>query len=148
MSSRPSLSKSATATPMPHPLRVKPASFVMSLNFRSPSCRYSVIMGSPPFLYRSTEDPFTVMMSSLPSLSQSMKPAPPLIDSITYLLSGEEICETVNPACLARSSNRGVGRLELGACAQAVQQNSRIVEKPTLRMEKRYGSTVKTSEPA
>src|SRR5712671_2422831 len=88
------------------------------------------------------------MMSSLPSLSQSMKPAPPLIDSMTYLLSGEEICETVKPACLATSSNRGVGRLELGACAQAAEQNSRMVENHTLRMEKRYGSTVKAIERA
>src|SRR5437660_4064099 len=141
MSSQPSLSKSATATPIPHPLCVRPASLVMSLNFRSPSWRYSVIIGSPPFLKRSTVDPLTVMMSSLPSLSQSIKPTPPLMDSMTYLLSGEEMCETVRPACLLTSSNRGVAGAALGLCAQAVQPNSRVPINFTLRMEIRYVST-------
>jgi hypothetical protein len=141
MSSHPSLSKSATATPMPHPLRVNPASLVMSLNFRSPSWWYSVIIGSPPCLKRSTVDPLMVMMSSLPSLSQSIKPTPPLMDSMTYRLSGEEICETVRPACLLTSSNRGVGGAALGLCAQAVQLKNRIPSNFMLRMEIRYRST-------
>src|ERR1700721_953579 len=46
-------------------------------------------------------------MSSLPSLSQSKRPTPPLMDSSTYLLSGEEICGTVRPLCRATSSNAG-----------------------------------------
>src|SRR5260370_42485698 len=83
-------------------------------------------------------------MSSLPSLSQSIKPTPPLMDSIMYRLSEEEICETVKPACLLTSSNRGVeGALRV--CAQAVQPNSRIPVHFMLRMQKRYGSTAQRS---
>src|SRR5260370_11314508 len=83
-------------------------------------------------------------MSSLPSLSQSIKPTPPLMDSIMYRLSEEEICETVKPACLLTSSNRGGGGALL-LCAQAVQPNSRIPVHFMLRMEKRYGSTAQRS---
>src|SRR5580704_4802138 len=46
-------------------------------------------------------------MSSLPSLSQSISPTPPLMDSTMYFLSGEEMCGTVNPAFAAMSSNCG-----------------------------------------
>src|SRR3984885_15747176 len=76
-------------------------------------------MGSPPCLYLSTVDPFTVMMSSLPSLSQSMRPAPPLIDSTMYFLSGEEMCGTVRAAFAAMSSNWGtiLDASAGGACA-------------------------------
>src|SRR5271170_5872109 len=48
------------------------------------------------------------MMSSLPSLSQSINPTPPLMDSMMYFLSGEEMCGTVSPAFCATSSNRGI----------------------------------------
>ena len=34
----------------------------------------------------------------LPSLSQSMKPTPPLIDSIMYFFSADEMCDTERPA--------------------------------------------------
>src|SRR5271155_5450177 len=54
-------------------------------------------------------------MSSLPSLSQSISPAPPLMDSTMYFLSGEEMCGTVNPAFWAMSSNCGTG-CGLGSC--------------------------------
>src|SRR5262245_2334195 len=46
-------------------------------------------------------------MSSLPSLSQSNTPIPPLIDSITYRLSFGEMCGTVRPAEDAMSSKTG-----------------------------------------
>src|SRR6202171_4937033 len=82
------------------------------------------------------------MTSSFPSLSQSIKPTPPLIDSIMYRLAEEERCEAVSPACLLTSPNRGVGGAALGLCAQAVQQKSRTHINFTLCMEKRYGSTV------
>src|SRR5580704_1638237 len=49
------------------------------------------------------------MMSSLPSLSQSINPTPPLMDSTMYFLSGEEMCATVSPAFAATSSNCGTG---------------------------------------
>src|SRR5271170_7451033 len=65
-------------------------------------------MGSPPALKRSTVEPLTVMMSSLPSLSQSISPTPPLIDSTMYFLSGEEMCGTVRPTFCATSSNCGI----------------------------------------
>src|SRR5215471_1587980 len=64
-------------------------------------------MGSPPWRYRSTVEPLTMTMSSLPSLSQSKSPIPPLMDSITYLLSLDEICGTVRPAEDAMSSKTG-----------------------------------------
>src|ERR1035438_1528711 len=66
-------------------------------------------MGSPPCRKRSTVDPLTVMMSSLPSLSQSIRPTPPLIDSTIYFLSGDEMWETLSPAFCATSSNWGTG---------------------------------------
>src|SRR5580698_5458150 len=66
-------------------------------------------MGSPPCLYLSTVEPLTVMMSSLPSLSQSISPTPPLMDSTMYFLSGDEMCGTVSPAFCATSSNVGTG---------------------------------------
>src|SRR5271170_3361747 len=72
-------------------------------------------MGSPPALKRSTVEPLTVMMSSLPSLSQSISPTPPLMDSTMYFLSGEEMCGTVSPAPCAISSNCGTG-CSLGFC--------------------------------
>src|ERR1700722_15201637 len=56
------------------------------------------------------------MMSSLPSLSQSINPTPPLIDSTMYFLSGEEMCATVRAACWAMSSNFGSGAAGLGDC--------------------------------
>jgi hypothetical protein len=37
-------------------------------------------------------------MSSLPSLSQSIRPTPPLTDSMMYFAAGEEMWETVKPA--------------------------------------------------
>src|SRR5215470_9387066 len=70
-------------------------------------------MGSPPWRYRSTVEPLTITMSSLPSLSQSNKPIPPLMDSITYLLSRDEMCETVRPAEAAMSSKTGTGETGL-----------------------------------
>jgi hypothetical protein len=54
---------------------------------------------------------------------------------MTYLLSGEEICETVKPACLLTSSNRGVGGAAFGLCAQAVEHNSRATITFMERME-------------
>src|ERR1700733_3784421 len=48
------------------------------------------------------------VMSSLPSLSQSISPTPPLIDSTMYFLSGEEMCGTVSPAFCVTSSNCGI----------------------------------------
>src|ERR1022692_1661775 len=56
------------------------------------------------------------MMSSLPSLSQSISPTPPLMDSTMYFLSGEEMCDTVRPAFCAISSKRGIDADELGSC--------------------------------
>src|SRR5690349_2630555 len=137
MSSQPSLSKSATATPIPQPLRLRPASLVMFLNLRSPTWRYRVIMGSPPCLKRSTEDPLTVMMSNLPSLSQSMKPTPPLMDSMMYRFSGEELWETVRPACLATSSKWGMGG-EAGVWAQAIQERRTVDVECRSGVEERY----------
>src|SRR6266566_5243313 len=52
------------------------------------------------------------MMSSLPSLSQSIRPTPPLIDSTMYFLSAEEMCAMVIPAFSAMSSNFGTGVCE------------------------------------
>src|SRR2546427_3776935 len=82
-------------------------------------------MGSPPWRKRSMVEPFTVMMSSLPSLSQSISPAPPLIDSTMYFFSGVEMCETVNPASLATSLNCGSGGLGAGVCADATSERNR-----------------------
>src|SRR6516164_5499584 len=64
-------------------------------------------MGSPPWRYRSTVEPLTTTMSSLPSLSQSNTPTPPLMDSMTYRLSFEEMWGTVSPARAPISSNVG-----------------------------------------
>src|SRR5438874_6955647 len=47
-------------------------------------------------------------MSSFPSLSQSMKPTPPLMLSMMYFFSGVEMCSTVKPARFVTSSKRGV----------------------------------------
>src|SRR6202044_2167396 len=55
------------------------------------------------------------MMSSLPLLSQSISPTPPLMDSTMYFLSGEEMCGTVRPAFCATSSNCGLA-CGLGSC--------------------------------
>src|SRR5579864_3934154 len=52
-------------------------------------------------------EPFTTTMSSLPSLSQSIKPTPPLIDSTMYCLSGVEMCGTVRPTSFETSLKRG-----------------------------------------
>src|SRR5215469_6315732 len=52
-------------------------------------------------------DPFTTMMSSLPSLSQSIRPTPPLIDSTMYCLSGVEMWGTVSPTSRETSLKRG-----------------------------------------
>src|SRR6185295_1431671 len=49
------------------------------------------------------------MMSSLPSLSQSIRPAPPLMDSTMYFFSGVEMWETVRPASWATSLELGTG---------------------------------------
>src|ERR1022692_2925593 len=57
------------------------------------------------------------MMSSLPSLSQSISPTPPLMDSTMYFLSGEEMCGTVRPAFCATSSNCGTDAGGAGSCA-------------------------------
>lgn len=72
-------------------------------------------MGSPPWRYRSTVEPLTTTISSLPSLSQSKSPIPPLIDSITYRLSFEEMWLLVRPAGPAMSSKTGTG-VEAAAC--------------------------------
>src|ERR1700722_13736788 len=56
------------------------------------------------------------MMSSLPSLSQSINPTPPLMDSKIYFFSGEEMCETVRPAFCATSSNCGRDGGRLRSC--------------------------------
>src|SRR2546426_11182265 len=82
-------------------------------------------MGSPPWRKRSMDEPFTVMMSSLPSLSQSISPAPPLIDSTMYFFSGVEMWDTVNPASLATSLNCGNGSLGAGVCADATSERNR-----------------------
>jgi hypothetical protein len=72
------------------------------------------------------------MMSSFPSLSQSMNPTPPLIDSMMYLFSGEERCETVKPACLLTSSNLGIGGPDAGVWAK--QAIGRRRQRATMRM--------------
>src|SRR5205823_14586305 len=82
-------------------------------------------MGSPPWRKRSMVEPFTVMMSSLPSLSQSISPAPPLMDSTMYFFSGVEMWETVRPASLATSLNRGNGGLETAVCSGASRGRNR-----------------------
>src|SRR5213594_1793784 len=69
-------------------------------------------------------EPFTVMMSSLPSLSQSISPAPPLMDSTMYFFSGVEMWDTVNPASLATSLNCG-NSLGAGVCADATSERKR-----------------------
>src|ERR1700691_3549083 len=61
------------------------------------------------------------MMSSLPSLSQSISPTPPLIDSTMYFLSGEEICVPVSPDFCATSSNHGMDCWERGSCASLTE---------------------------
>src|SRR5262249_4651484 len=66
-------------------------------------------MGSPPWRYRSTVEPLTTTMSSLPSLSQSNTPTPPLMDSITYRLSLDEMWGTVSPARVPISCKMGTG---------------------------------------
>src|SRR5579863_5415886 len=92
-------------------------------------------------------------MSSLPSLSQSIRPTPPLIDSTIYFLSGEEICGTVRPAFWAISSNCGtgdgatgdgtvgdgaVGTLGVFVCAGENAAKNNHAQKPTrVRMVKR-----------
>src|ERR1700724_2983829 len=91
-------------------------------------------MGSPPWRYRPTVDPLTVMMSSLPSLSQSIRPTPPLMDSTMYFLSGEEMCGTVSPAFWAKSSNCGTGDcgaggLEEGIWASEIAANNKPIQK-------------------
>src|SRR5262249_21366684 len=48
-------------------------------------------------------------MSSLPSLSQSNTPTPPLMDSMTYRLSIDEMWGTVSPARAPMSSKIGTG---------------------------------------
>src|SRR5204862_6093814 len=70
-------------------------------------------------------EPFTVMMSSLPSLSQSISPAPPLMDSTMYFFSGVEMWDTVNPASLSTSLNSGNGSLGAGVCADATSERNR-----------------------
>src|SRR5207245_6074760 len=95
-------------------------------------------MGSPPWRKRSMVEPFTVMMSSLPSLSQSISPAPPLIDSTMYFFSGVEMCETVNPASLATFLNCGSGSLGAGVWAGATgERNGR--KKRSAGMGEDYG---------
>src|ERR1700678_2755458 len=84
------------------------------------------------------------MMSSLPSLSQSIRPTPPLMDSTMYFLSGEEMCGTVSPAfratssncgsglgalCLVRNSGGDTGGLERAACANTNGARSSPVHK-------------------
>src|SRR5213075_167991 len=54
----------------------------------------------------------------LPSLSQSMNPTPPLMDSRMYRFSGVELCGTVSPACWLTSSNRGTGMAVSLLCAR------------------------------
>src|SRR4029077_10682926 len=66
-------------------------------------------MGSPPLSKRSTVEPFTRTMSSLPSSSQSKTPAPPLMESRTYRASGAAMWEAVTPSSLAISLNTGTG---------------------------------------
>src|ERR1039458_6391658 len=90
------------------------------------------------------------MMSSLPSLSQSMSPTPPLMDSTMYFLSGEEMCGTVSPAFCATSSNCGrrgglgscffckgalAGDLEADDCASSVPVNSKPVHTESVHRE-------------
>src|SRR5208282_1129187 len=83
------------------------------------------------------------MMSSLPSLSQSINPTPPLMDSTMYFLSGEEMCATVRPAFCATSSKCGrdcgmacafsIGELAGGVagavCANSVAVSSKPVQR-------------------
>src|SRR5579864_9044630 len=52
-------------------------------------------------------EPFTTTMSSLPSLSQSIRPTPPLMDSTMYCLSGVEMWGTVRPTSFETSLKRG-----------------------------------------
>src|SRR5947209_19370401 len=80
-------------------------------------------------------EPFTVMMSSLPSLSQSISPAPPLMDSTMYFFSGVEMWDTVNPASLATSLNCGNGRLGAGGCADATSERKRPKTRSSRRGE-------------
>src|SRR5580704_2703571 len=93
------------------------------------------------------------MMSSLPSLSQSINPTPPLMDSTIYFFSGEEMCDTVNPAFCATSSNCGMdcsrgfcvlgndeltGALAGGDCASSIEVSSHPVPRKSVHTE---GST-------
>jgi hypothetical protein len=51
----------------------------------------------------------TTSAESVPLLSQSMKPTPPLIDSTMNFLSGDAMWDTVSPARALMSSNTGTG---------------------------------------
>src|ERR1700693_1119581 len=89
------------------------------------------------------------MMSSLPSLSQSISPTPPLIDSTMYFLSGEEMCATVRPAFCATSSNCGrdgafsagelAGGLAGAACAGNLAVRSEPVHRKKIHTETEAG---------
>src|SRR5215469_843336 len=92
-------------------------------------------MGSPPFWrYRSTFEPPTIRMSSLPSLSQSMNPTPPLVDSTTYFFSGAPMCEVVSPAFSLTSSNFKVTASSETQGSDSSPSESKIL-KPRLRVE-------------
>src|SRR5258707_6493591 len=67
-------------------------------------------------------EPLTTMMSSLPSLSQSIRPTPPLMDSTMYCLSGVEMCGTVRPTSRETS-------LKPGAWAQTVGEKIRTIKR-------------------
>src|SRR5258708_11530343 len=66
-------------------------------------------------------------MSSLPSLSQSIRPTPPLIDSTMYFLSGEEMCGTVSPAFAATSSNCGTADCVACGLEAAILANTKTL---------------------
>src|SRR5215831_16081769 len=82
------------------------------------------------------------MMSSLPSLSQSMKPTPPLIDSTMYLFSGVERCGTVRPACCVMSSKRGTGGGEGAWARQGMVRSVTTIAVQSLPMGFVYSSRV------
>src|SRR5712692_3004353 len=73
------------------------------------------------------------MMSSMPSLSQSMKPTPPLTDSRMYRFSGVELWGTVRPAILLISSKCGTGKAGSVPCAR--HETARTSSARTVQIE-------------
>src|SRR6202789_3542819 len=83
-------------------------------------------IGSPPALYASSVEPSTTSAESVPLLSQSMKPTPPLIDSTMNFLSGDAMGDTVSPARALISSRTGTGRACLAFWVPLAAQHKTI----------------------